>query len=762
MDRPGQRGATAALVCLAAIAVCGPAPAGTAASLPSDARTQRARLAPFVGRADDSPRKTVSRVTARKVSLAAPNTLRARSDSMGLAVSLSWGAVKGATSYVVHRSTSSTFTPNAQTRLATVTTTGYRDDQATAGRSLTYVVVATAGSVSGPPSAPVRLTTSDEFRANRIAAQRWLRGQQVAAAQFRISFGEGYSGPVIGAVSGTVSDVAQFAGTAEAVPVVSFARDYDDAYEGPVSGTVAHAAEAGSFSGLEVKVYSRPRVVGEIEYPQGTFDVHPDGTWDSGALSVRAGLKIAYLVRRADGVRLATSGGGEDMVPGLVVRVFARTDADYELASATVASDGSWRVPFVVSADPSATLIARVYNSVTGRVLNSTEWAASPGYRGLVRSFAIPFDDPDFGYASPTGDRTGYRLEQRSWVYDDAVAVLALTADRDFAAAKSILSQLASLQEPDGSLRFSYDVFRGSMFDSYVRSGALAWVGSAALAYEEASGDTSYRGFAERVAGKLLSLQVTTRNGFPVTDRRYGSVLGGSGRYVAAPDGSYEKYLDEAVPWASTEHNIDAYFFLRDLGYLTGTPAYASAAELVKTSLLTHHWNGAEGRFDQGIDDPAEALDTGSWGGLFLLAVGERAKAQQLATWIERFAVTNATIEASSAMTSFNRTYTTDVSFSGYKPYAAGYSEPPSVVWAEGTWGAILFKLRLGLDVTPDLRSMQAMQAADPGGGFVQVSRGSKALPYEFHVWPAVGGTGWAALVASDPGLLWRPDGWRS
>lgn len=100
--------------------------------------------------------------------------------------------------------------------------------------------------------------------------------------------------------------------------------------------------------------------------------------------------------------------------------------------------------------------------------------------------------------------------------------------------------------------------------------------------------------------------------------------------------------------------------------------------------------------------------------------------------------------------------------FSGYKPYVdgGGYSDAPNTVWSEGTWGALLFRLRRGEDVSSDLESMRRLQLVDPRRGLLQVTTGAAQLPYEFHAWPAVGGTAWTNLVAEDAGALWQPDGW--
>ncbi len=458
----------------------------------------------------------------------------------------------------------------------------------------------------------------------------------------------------------------------------------------------------------------------------------------------------------ATGAVVATSESPAPPVPGVEVHVFSRTDIDNLQDVVALGRDGTFSTPLARRGEK----IARLIRASDGRVLNSSEWSGAAGFRGLPRSLFIPRDDPDYGYPGDATRRSGYRLEQRSFAYDAALAALVFTQAEDFSRAQEILRRLSELQQADGSLSFSYDVFLGDVADRYVRSGALAWVGTAAVEYERATGDQAYRPLAEGIARYLLGKQVTEANGYERSDPRYGSVLGGEGRYLA----DYE-YVPEAIAWASTEHNIDAYFFLRDLGYVTKASEYAAAADLVKQSLLTNHWNAALGRFDQGVGDPARALDLVSWGGLFLRAVGEADKARQQLTLLSEFRVEETGVETSGDPESYNQTYRADGPIGGYKPYAESpgtYDAPPQTVWAEGTWGAILLKLRLGDDARADIEGMLRLQSADPRGGFLQVTRGRRALPYELHAWPTVGATAWAAIVLGGSEILWRSDGWAS
>jgi len=84
-----------------------------------------------------------------------------------------------------------------------------------------------------------------------------------------------------------------------------------------------------------------------------------------------------------------------------------------------------------------------------------------------------------------------------------------------------------------------------------------------------------------------------------------------------------------------------------------------------------------------------------------------------------------------------------------------GVEAAPHVVWAEGTWGALLLRARLGEDVSADVASMRALQQVDPAGGYLQVTRGKRSAPFEYHAWPSVAGTAWAVIVQRDPTGFW-------
>jgi hypothetical protein len=586
-------------------------------------------------------------------------------------------------------------------------------------------------------------------------AMSWLNHQQEVAQGFTVHIDQGADPNSQDLVAGHVDDVDQLDGPRVSVPWVSFEGPHDSSYVGPVGGSSGNVDRPSDY---RVAVYSQTDAL----YLQGTYPLHADGSWDSGDEVAHGGRKVAELVRSSDGSVVAVSGEGHNKIGGVEIRVFSSTDVDYLQATVPLYADGSWttRGP----AGP-GTRIARLVRTSTGRTINSSEWASNTHYEGLVRSFWVPQDDPDYGFEgqgpTPPGDQSspGYRIEQRSWIYDDALAALAFTKDGETERAASILQMLQYLQNPDGSLPFSLDVYRGRIAENYIRSGALAWVGEAAVEYDRVTNSDRFQPLARGIADCLLSLQVSGANGYSRDDPRYNSILGGRGWY----DSSY-LYHDQPVDWVSTEHNVDAYFFLRDLGKETGSERYLDAAAQVRDGLLTNLWNSDQHRFNQGVSpsgpDLGQALDLGTWGGLFLNAIGEKRKARQSLDFARSFHLDGKAISQSSDPESYNQTYSSPGPISGFQPYLSGPEYPfaPATAWPEGTWGAILLKKRLGYNIHDDVASMERLQNADPRGGFVQVTEGRRSLPYEFHVWPAVAGTAWGALVEDHSGSLWRAD----
>lgn len=347
---------------------------------------------------------------------------------------------------------------------------------------------------------------------------------------------------------------------------------------------------------------------------------------------------------------------------------------------------------------------------------------------------------------------------KRCMLYDTALGVILLSLAERREKARGLLVSLEHLQNADGSLGFGWNSDGDGYHNmNYVRTGSVAWAGYAAVIHEHMSKDKRFRPFAERVAGFVLRQQVDKARGDDPNDPRRGLVTGGRGVWAS----DYSRFdAAKVMTWACTEHALDSYFLLRDLGRLTGKARYTGAAETLKQAMLRTLWCEKEGRFYAGIAadgtlDREHALDASSWGAIFLAAVGEEDKARRALAYVEK-------------------TYRTAAcGAGGYKAYAGHYSNHSmtdwgpdlKMVWSEGSLGVALARLRLG-DVEACRRIEREIAAGmQVAGGGVRYSVYRDDLPLpasavtlvrgrrptdplaDFVRCPTAAGTVWLGLV---------------
>ncbi len=340
----------------------------------------------------------------------------------------------------------------------------------------------------------------------------------------------------------------------------------------------------------------------------------------------------------------------------------------------------------------------------------------------------------------------------RASIYENALVALLLSRRGLRLEAGRLLEALAMLQRPDGALPFSFDAGKWREADPYIRSGALAWVGYAGVSYLDADRSGPARDeiarMVHRIAGYLVARQISD-----TADRRAGLVTGGYGRLSTSIEGGVlvQRFVPGAIEWASTEHNIDAFFFFRALGRMTGQEEYLVAAQRIEKALLASAWSDELGQFAQGVSrtgsDRTLALDCASWGALFLQAIGDDARARI-------------------ALESTERRYASRDrrGHAGFKPYAEGPIVPDEAVarahglagkqwndadavWPEGSAGVALAVLRAGdprraraiLDALEGLRT--------PNGALPTMTFD---VPFEFDQNPSLAGTAWAELVREE------------
>lgn len=498
--------------------------------------------------------------------------------------------------------------------------------------------------------------------------------------------------------------------TLKNVPYISINSTYASGYYGEISGNWSNIDDIQKYS---VVIYDQT----DANYKIATVSLNSNGTFRTDPLTIHGKAIITLVDSNNNFITKASLNPLMKVIDNYEVWIYSTSDIPYLQTKLPIRADGTFSTEdadLTFSHVNEGTKVARVVRKSDGKVLGTTEL---PRYN-LIRSYNVPIDDP----VNTLG------IDRRSWIYDDALAVISFSMNGDRERAYRILSSLSELQNGDGSLAFSYDIFTGPL-DDRKRSGSIAWVGDAAVKYEETFGDSSFRPLATSIATYLISQQ----------DKSTGSIKGG-------PD----------VSWYSTEHNIDAYFFFRNLGNLTGNLKYLKTASLIEKSLLTYHWNKTEKRFNQGINDEAAALDTNSWGSIFLEAIGRTDLSKTVTSYLANFEVNNSQMSKSSDADSYNQTYESSMSLSGYKPYAKGYADAPNIVWTEGTWGVINLFKRQNRDTSTLINSMFTMQAADKEGGLVYTNKGYAPYPYEFHVWPSVAPTAWQYITLKDPKGIWN------
>ena len=379
-----------------------------------------------------------------------------------------------------------------------------------------------------------------------------------------------------------------------------------------------------------------------------------------------------------------------------------------------------------------------------------------PDRRRLIVSYEIPKEDPAYPF-----------IYSRSSIYDNAIAAIAFAMAGDMERAGLVLSALSRLVHQDERLWFGYNTANswpseGDSETALFRSGAIAWVGYAIAFYLsrglkedpdfifEDQRAKSLLETALSIGDHLINLQVGEAG-----DRRLGLITGGEGTFAIKLVGGeiVDQYRGGKMTWTSMEHNIDSYFFLRDLARVSGKEKYRSSAEMIKDALLNVAWSPSDGQYYRGVReegvDTVLALDGASWGAMFSLAVGEKGRAEKSLEAIEK------------NFKSSDKVGKQEVH--GYKPYTqlpiyedravSGFVFPDTpnltwtdfdAVWGEGSLGVALAYLKLGK--VPEAQKIVAemIKMQNERGGVLYLT---KEVPHEFINVPSVASTAWLVMV---------------
>ena len=336
----------------------------------------------------------------------------------------------------------------------------------------------------------------------------------------------------------------------------------------------------------------------------------------------------------------------------------------------------------------------------------------------------LTYPEPDRFVGSPDGFS---RLATRSYVYDNALYALWMTNDKQQTKAAAVLETLVALQRPDGAWGFSFDVSKRNFYNvGYVRTGVVAWVVQALASYRAQFGDQRFDSAMHKAVTWLKrqhsdSLQL---------------LRGGLGRWSAD---STQFRADYVADWASTEHNIDAYFALRTAQSAgVADTGFQRLADAIAKRLYIR----SQRRYAQGLrgerQDMVSALDaSGTWSALFEIGRGQPQRASHLVKWVER----HHRIE--------------DGGWRGYKPYRKG----PEVWFVEGSLALALVNYRLGR--VDQARTLTAEVAKLSCAGRRPLLYSTSWAP-DFPATPAAAPTLWFALVSNEVDgeqnpFLWVP-----
>jgi len=356
---------------------------------------------------------------------------------------------------------------------------------------------------------------------------------------------------------------------------------------------------------------------------------------------------------------------------------------------------------------------------------------------GLMRSYIVPPQAAGQNTTSVYYD--GFM--DTCFLYDQAVALIALLALDEQEAAAKLVETLLLVQNEDGSFPFANNQFALDRNAGFIRNGAIAWVCYALLLADQ----EEYRDWFATRTTAAAKASLAFIMGYT---NALGTVNGGKGQYV---DGVLDP--GHVIPWWSVEHNVDTWWCLdlADRLYGSSDVDYRAAAAAMETALLTDGmgWDGTHGIFWQGgtvvagvnTPDGMHALDTHTWGGALLHKWDLSLEAQtSLARAYEHYYLTDAPTGLSG--------FTTFVPEDGYPP------ETVKAVWYEGGFGAVA-----AMRTIDPLRAQGLAQilvkGQRPDGSYLYALQ--EDTVNDIHAWPCLIASAWNIVALIGNGrVLWK------
>jgi len=387
------------------------------------------------------------------------------------------------------------------------------------------------------------------------------------------------------------------------------------------------------------------------------------------------------------------------------------------------------------------------------QVPNAIEPDPYPTRRHLPIGYQIPRRSDVFRY-----------IGRRSYTYDAAIAAIAFSASAEYGRAENILLALGRLADESGQLWFAYNTNNAWPTEedsggAVVRTGTVAWAGYAATFYLRMTADRPVAPADRRIRERILDLArrtaryVTDRQITDPGDPRHGLATGGHGSYdlEVNDDGEVIEVYDPAeLSWTSTEHNIDAFFLLRDLYHLTGEGEYREAAGMVAEGLESL-WSADARQLIRGINpdrtrDDVLPLDTASWGAMFFLARENRERAEAMLEAIDRRFLVERDGHAGYIPYGDSSVYENDAINEVYFGNRDATWRDVAPLWMEGSLGVAVARGKVG-DRAAALRIVEAMHAyRHDNGGFQYADR---EVPHQFTTYRSVAATAWYVIAVA-------------
>ena len=376
--------------------------------------------------------------------------------------------------------------------------------------------------------------------------------------------------------------------------------------------------------------------------------------------------------------------------------------------------------------------------------------------RHLVASYELNKDDTAFTH-----------VYNKSFLYDNAMASIALCHVDQWSRSENLLYALASLLRKDGSLWFNYSIevdwpSEQDQDQALIRSGTLAWVGYAYCFYLENCPKSKIKDATKvlftKTAEKIAQYLVGNIEKNPQSSV-YGLVKGGFGEITYEIDSVkktiHEAYSPRPVQWVSTEHNMDLHLFLSHLYIVTGKEKYKTLCDLMCKNILRKLWSETLKQFVRGLSDTngskdtVRALDCASWSALFLIRIGNDSLAQICLNSIDTY-------------------YKNSINgIEGYLPYKGSliyenrklneylFPKDPCKKWGdfpffwwEGNFGVLLSFWYGDKDKNAKRLAGQwaPLLCADSTGG---IAYSTKKIPYQFSEWKSVASTAWYIITSA-------------